>query len=86
MLKIDTAHPGGAYVEAQGDIVSIVADLGTVLAVIHSQFKRHEPQAAKLFQYLIKGLVTNPESPVWDDLSGSQGILIAKPQKNKEET
>lgn len=85
MLKIDTAYPGGAYVEAQGDIVSIVADLGTILSSIHSQFKRHEPQVAELFQYLVKGLVTDPETPVWNDQSGSQGILIVKP-KNKEET
>ncbi len=71
MLKVDTAHTGRTYVEAQGDIATIVADLGVVLSVIHSQFQCHEPQVAELFQYMIKSLVTNPETPLWDDLSGS---------------
>ncbi len=79
MLKVDTAHPGGAYVEVQGDIVSIVAELGTALSAIHSQFKRNKPHMAELFQYLIKYLVTDPEASVWNDQSGSQGILIIEP-------
>lgn len=66
-------------------MASIVTDVGVVLASIHDQFKRSDPEAAELFQILVKSLVTDPRSPLWAEQTGLQGILISIP-KNKEET
>lgn len=88
MLKVDTAkHGGGRRVSivAQGSIIEILADVGQVIGGVHMQLKRSDPALARVYRHELIRLLTDPETPLWNDDPNAEGVMIITP-KFKEET
>ena len=86
MLKVDTAERGGGGVTivAQGSIIEIMADVGQVIGGVHMQLKRSDPVLARIYRHKLIRLLTDPETPLWNDDPNAEGVMITMP-KFKEE-
>lgn len=89
MLKVDMAEHGGGRrgveIVAQGSIIEIMADVGQVIGVVHMQLKRSDPALARIYRHELIRLLTDPETPLWNDDPNAEGVMITIP-KFKEET
>ena len=89
MLKVDVAKHGGGRrgveIVAQGSIIEIMADVGQVIGGVHMQLKRSDPAIARIYRHELVRLLTDPETPLWNDDPNAEGVMITIP-KFKEET
>ena len=87
MLKVDTAERGGGGVTivAQGSIIEIMAEVGQVIGGVHMQLKRSDPAVARAYRHSLINLLTDPDTPLWNDDPNAEGVMITIP-KFKEET
>lgn len=89
MLKVDMVKCGGgrhkAEIVAQGSIIEIMADVGQVIGGVHMQLKRSDPAIARIYRHELVRLLTDPETPLWNDDPNAEGVMIITP-KFKEET
>lgn len=89
MLKVDTAERGGGRrgveIVAQGSIIEIMADVGMIIASIHTQLKRSDPAVAWAYRHSLINLLTDPDTPLWRDDPNAEGVMVTIP-KFKEET
>lgn len=68
MLNIrvnDGKNEAQSVIEASGDLLHIVADLGQVIQHMYAGFSQRDPIAAELFRAAVIAVVS-PESPAWD--------------------
>ena len=70
---------------AQGTLVNIIADVGQVIAGVHMQLKRSDPAMARIYRRKMVELLTDPDTPLWNDDPNAEGVMIITP-KFKEET
>ena len=75
----------GVEIVAQGSIIEIMADVGQVIAGVHMQLKRSDPALARVYRHELIRLMTDPETPLWNDDPNAEGVMIITP-KFKEET
>ena len=86
MILVNTG--GGrhkAEIVAQGRIIEIMADIGQVIGGVHMQLKRSDPAIARIYRRELVRLLTDPETPLWNDNPNAEGVMITIP-KFKEET
>lgn len=87
MLKVDIDKHGGgrnARIEVQGGLLEIMAEIGLVIGSIHTQFKNADPAAARAYRHSLINLLTDPDTPLWNDIPNADGVMITIP-KYKEE-
>lgn len=75
---------GGVTIVAQGSIIEIMADVGQVIGGVHMQLKRSDPILARIYRHELIRLLTDPETPLWNDDPNAEGVMITMP-KFKEE-
>lgn len=89
MLKVDSVECGGgrhkSKIVAQGSIIEIMAEVGQVIGGVHMQLKRSDPNAARAYRHGLINLLTDPDTPLWNDDPNAEGVMIITP-KFKEET
>lgn len=88
MLKVDMTEQGGGRgvkIVAQGSLIEIMADVGHVIGGVHMQLKRSDPAVAHAYRHSLIKLLTDPETPLWNDDPNAEGVMIITP-KFKEET
>jgi hypothetical protein len=89
MLKVDMVKCGGGRrkveIVAQGSIIEIMADVGQLIGGVHMQLKRNDPAIARIYRHELVRLLTDPETPLWNDDPNAEGVMIITP-KFKEET
>lgn len=89
MLKVDIVERGGGRrgveIVAQGSIIEIMAEVGQVISGVHMQLKRNDPAAARAYRHCLINLLTDPDTPLWNDEPNAEGVMIITP-KFKEET
>jgi hypothetical protein len=56
-----------------------------VIAGVHIQLKRTEPAMARIYRSKLIQLLTDPDTPLWNDDPNAEGVMITIP-KFKEET
>ena len=85
-LKSTTARGGVTTTcTASGDILEISADVAVVISGVYSQLMHSDPAIAQFFRYNMRKLISEPNSPVWDPSTTSEGVCIIQPKKSKEE-
>ena len=62
-----------------------MADVGQVIGGVHMQLKRSDPALARIYRHELIRLLTDPETPLWNDDPNAEGVMITIP-KFKEET
>lgn len=88
MLKVKIDHGKGGVTTtctASGDILEISADVAAVISGVYSQLMHSDPVIAQFFRYNMRKLISEPNSPVWDPSTTSEGVCIIQPKKSKEE-
>ena len=89
MLKANIGvHRGGdtcCDILAQGTLIEILADVGQVIAGVHIQLKRVEPAMARIYRSKLVQLITDPDTPLWNDDPNAEGVMVITPNF-KEET
>lgn len=89
MLKAEVRTSGGGgsntTIAASGTLVELVAEVGCVIAGVHSHLMRNNPNAARLFRRELINLLTDPETPAWEGASNAKGIMITIPKTKEEE-
>ena len=70
---------------AQGTLIEVIADVGQVIAGVHIQLKRTEPAMARIYRRKMVELLTDPDTPLWNEDPNAEGVMITIP-KFKEET
>jgi len=81
-------HKGGdthCSILAQGTLIEIIADVGQVIAGVHVQLKRRNPAMARIYRSKLIQLLTDPDTPLWNEDPNAEGVMITIP-KFKEET
>ena len=87
MLNVNMTKRGGGHsvtIVAQGRVIDILADVGQVIGGVHMQLKRSDPAIARAYRKELIRLLTDPESPVWNDDPNAEGVMMLAP-KFKEE-
>ena len=85
MIWPNTGGRRGVEIVAQGSIIEIMADVGQVIGGVHMQLKRSDPAIARIYRHELVRLLTDPETPLWNDDPNAEGVMIITP-KFKEET
>lgn len=71
-------------IAGSGDIRTIAAEVGAVIAGIYTQLNANVPTAALVYKTYITHLVTTPDSSLWDgDSKADFGIMSIIPTDNK---
>lgn len=89
MLKVNICEYGGGRqveVAAQGSLIEIMAEVGQVIAGIHTQLLQNDPRSAKAYRKALIDLMIDPESPLWDKNPNASGWMITLPKIKKEDT
>lgn len=88
MLKVDSTERGGGRrgvtIVAQGNIIEIVAEVGQVIGGVHMQLKRSDPVLARIYRHELIRLLTDPDTPLWNDDPNADGVIITVPEIKEE--